>query len=383
MGPILVLNAGSSSLKFALFALDSGAPVPQVRGRVEVTGGDLETALADSFDRMVGAQATAFTAPIAIGHRIVMGGVKFVAPVLIDAAVLADIEALAPLAPLHQPAGLTGIREAARRFPGTPQVACFDTALHRNHPFVSDAYALPRRFYDEGIRRFGFHGLSYEYIALQLRARAPQLAAGRVIVAHLGNGASLCAMRDGQSIESTMGFSTLDGLPMGSRSGQIDPGVLLWLMQAKGMSANEVSDLLYKESGLKALSGLSGDLRDLQASDSPQARQAIDYLVYRIQHEIGALAAGLGGLDALVFTGGIGEHSALVRDRVMKGLGWLGLQAGESATGGPGGSASPSGPISAPRSRVAAWVIETDEEAMIARHTARLLGPDAAVAPVE
>ena len=253
----------------------------------------------------------------AVGHRVVHGGLNFVEPVLIDETTLAGLRALIPLAPLHQPHNIAGIEAAMKAFPSAPQVACFDTAFHRSHPFVNDTFALPRSYYDGGVRRYGFHGLSYEYITQKLKSSAPRIASGDVIVAHLGNGASMCAIQNGSSIASTMGFTALDGLAMGTRSGQLDPGVVLYLMAEKKMSANEISDLLWKNSGLKGMSGLSQDMRELEASDSQAARDAIAYFVARVRHELGGLAVTLEGMDAIVFTGGIGEHAWRVREAVL------------------------------------------------------------------
>ena len=281
---------------------------------------------------------------------------------------LAALDGLAPFAPLHQPHNLAGVRAALAAFPGAVQVACFDTGFHRNHPWVNDTFALPRAYYDKGIRRYGFHGLSYDYIAGELARIAPQLSAGRVIVAHLGNGASMCALSNGQSVASTMGFTALDGLPMGTRTGQIDPGVIFYLVQQEGMTIDEVRLMFYHDSGLKGLSALSNDMRVLEASDAPEAYQAIDYFVFRIRRELGALAAALGGLDALVFCGGIGENSRLVRSRVCEGMGWIGIeldharnQANETV-------------ISTDFSRARVMVIPTDEEIVIARAAYALLG---------
>jgi len=262
---------------------------------------------------------------------------------------------------LHQPHNLSGVHAARVAFPGVPQVACFDTAYHRNHPWVNDAFALPRSLYDEGVRRYGFHGLSYAYIAGKLARVAPQLAAGRVVVAHLGNGASMCAMENGQSIASTMGFSALDGLPMGTRCGQLDPGVLLYLMDQKGMSAAQISDLLYKQSGLLGISGLSNDMRTLEAAGTIEAAQAIDYFVFRCQREVGAMAAALGGIDALVFCGGIGENSRLVRARICERLGWIGIDLD------PARNAANAQVISTDSARTKVLVLPTNEELVIAR----------------
>jgi acetate kinase len=306
----------------------------------------------------------------AIGHRVVHGGTRYAAPILIDDAVLAHLATLEPLAPLHQPHNLAGMRAARAHFPGIPQVACFDTAFHRGHDFAEEAFAIPREYHEAGVLRYGFHGLSYEYIAQRLAELDPEAAAGRTIVAHLGSGASICAMRAGRSVSSSMGFTPLDGLPMGTRPGQLDPGVLLWLMTERGMDAAALSDLLYHRCGLKGLSGVSNDLRDLHASDAPGAREAIDYFVARLRREIGGLAAVLGGVDALVFTAGIGENDVALRAETLATTGWLGLavDAAANATHGSGRD----GLISPPGARIRVWVIPTNEELMIARHTAAL-----------
>ena len=387
----LTLNAGSSSLKFAAFAASDGGELnPLASGQIEGIGatarGDVKGASGETselvFDPSAGAvdhhaamrailgwlrKAGYDSSVVAVGHRVVHGGPDLVEPVLVDDAALAKLERLIPLAPLHQPHNIAGIEAAMRAFPSTPQVACFDTAFHRTQPFVSDTFALPRSYYDEGVRRYGFHGLSYEYITRKLRRIAPEIALTDVIVAHLGNGASMCAVRDGRSIASTMGFTALDGLPMGTRCGQIDPGVLLYLMAHKKMGADEISDLLYKNSGLKGMSGISQDMRELEASDSPAARDAIAYFVARIRRELGALAAALGGANAIVFTAGIGEHEASIREAVCRRATWLGVELDPAAN-------ARNGPrISTPSSRAAAWVIPTDEELIIARHTRDVL----------
>ena len=287
---------------------------------------------------------------------------------MIDADVLARLERYVPLAPLHQPHNLAPIRLLLARRPELPQVACFDTAFHRGHGALADHYAIPEQLYEEGVRRYGFHGLSYEYIAERLRQLAPEVAAGRVIVAHLGSGASLCALSGGRSVESTMGFTALDGLPMGTRCGQIDPGVLLYLLTEKGMTAAEVQDLLYRDSGLKGLSGVSNDVRDLLGSAEPSAAFAIDYFVYRVALHAGMLAAALGGLDAFVFTAGIGENSGELRRRIAEKLGWLGAKLD------PAANAESKQLISTAESRVDLYVIPTDEELMIAKHTLALVG---------
>jgi acetate kinase len=298
----------------------------------------------------------------------VHGGPEHAEPLVVDDTVLAALEALSPLAPLHQPFNLAGIRAARVRFPGVLQLACFDTAFHRGHPFVHDAYALPRELHAAGVRRYGFHGLSYAWVARRLTRLDPQAAAGRTVVAHLGSGASACAIRGGRSLASTMGFTALEGLPMGTRPGQLDAGVLLWLMAERGLDGPALTELLYRQSGLKALSGISADMRTLRESDDSRAREAIDYFVARLREAIGALTAALGGLDALVFTGGIGEHDALTRRETVAGLGFLGLALDEAANATHG--AGRGGLISASGAAARVWVIPTDEEAEIARHLA-------------
>ncbi len=389
MRHVVTLNAGSSSIKFALFACDGPDPVPLATGLAETTGtgrhlrvqyGDgapmhdiswtADTPFhTDALTRVLEWRRGAFPDAnvVAAGHRVVHGGVNFDVPLVVTPIVLTELQALIPLAPLHQPHNIAGILAAQEAWPHVQQVACFDTAFHRAHPFVNDTFALPRRFYDEGVRRYGFHGLSYEYVTRRLSEIAPLHAAGRVVVAHLGNGASMCAIRDGQSVASSMGFTALDGLPMGTRSGQLDPGVVLYLIAQHGMSAAEVSDLLYRESGLKGLSGLSHDMRVLEASDSREAAEAIDYFVFRIRRELGGLAAVLGGLDAMVFCGGIGEHAWRIRQRVLEGMEWLGIELDASA------NRASAQVISSDRSRARVFVLPTDEEAMIARHTLEAL----------
>lgn len=390
-GTILVLNAGSSSIKFQLFALAAGDGLERrLKGLVEGIGtrphlsavGKSGQPLVDTswatqgqkdgaaaLDRVLDwlTKELRGEVPAAIGHRVVHGGTRFTRPALIDDDVVAALEKLIPLAPLHQPNNLAPIQALRRRLPDLPQVACFDTAFHRGHPEVADRFAIPEWLHEEGLRRYGFHGLSYEYIAAALGEIAPPLAAGRVIVAHLGNGASICALKAGRSIDSSMSFTALDGLPMGTRPGQIDPGVLLHLIATKRWDAPRLERFLYHECGLKGLSGASNDMRDLLASDKPAARLAVDYFVYRIIRETGALAAALGGLDGLVFTAGIGERSPEIRARVSTGLAWLGLDLDEGLNRGPGPE------ITKPGSRVSAWAIPTDEERMIARHTRNVL----------
>ncbi len=384
-GLTLTLNAGSSSLKFALFP--EAGETPMATGMVDSIGADATLKLRDgesneldasrtsgfadhtqALDGVLGALGASFPglSITAVGHRVVHGGPDFAVPVVIDDTNLARLETFSPFAPLHQPHNLAGIYAAAAAFPDAVQVACFDTAFHRSHPFVNDTFALPRDYFEKGVRRYGFHGLSYEYIAGALAEKAPLLASGRVVVAHLGNGASMCAMQDGRSIASTMGFSALDGLPMGTRCGQIDPGVLLYLMDQEGMDAKAISDLLYKQSGLLGLSGISHDMRTLEASDVPEARQAIDYFVYRIQREIAGMAAALGGIDALVFCAGIGENSRLIRARVCERLEWMGIEIDHqrNASNGP--------LISSDLSRTQVLVLPTNEELVIARAARRL-----------
>jgi len=385
MNTILVVNAGSSSVKFQVFGVDDGDLKRLIRGQVDGIGtrprlhaSNAESAVA--VDRTFRAeeipdvptalhQAGAWLRedqsidPVAVGHRVVHGGPEYDRPVLVDREILARLERYVPLAPLHQPNNLAPIRALLARFPNLPQVACFDTAFHRGHGAVADHFAIPERLYREGVRRYGFHGLSYEYIAERLRNVALDIASGRVIVAHLGSGASMCALLGGNSIESTMGFTALDGLPMGTRPGQIDPGVVLYLIAEKGMSAAQVQDLLYQDCGLKGLSGMSNDMRELQTSADPRAAFAVEYFVYRVGLHAGMLAAALGGLDAFVFTAGIGENSPTIRARIADKLGWLGVTLDPKAN-------NSQGPLISRRDgRVAVYVIPTDEELMIARHT--------------
>jgi acetate kinase len=305
--------------------------------------------------------------PAAVGHRVVHGGPDYDRAVRVDDSVIERLQRYVSLAPLHQPHNLAPIRSIRARFPKLPQVACFDTAFHRGHSAVAEHYAIPEHFYQEGVRRYDFHGLSYEYIADRLRIVAPEIAAGKVIVAHLGSGASMCALAAGRSIETTMGFTALDGLPMGTRPGQIDPGVLLYLIGEKGMDAAALERLLYHESGLKGLSGISNDMRELQTNADPRAKLAVDYFVYRAVLCAGMLAAALGGLDAFVFTAGVGENSAVIRARIAEKLAWLGLGIDPKANAAHALRISPSD------SRVAVLVVPTDEELMIARHTVALL----------
>jgi acetate kinase len=396
MDAILVVNAGSSSVKFQIFAVGDAAELQRlIKGQMDGIGVRPRLqAKADGssvFNRefapneipdvpaAIGAVAdwlreTQNFTLIAVGHRVVHGGPVFDKPVIIDHDVVKRLESYVSLAPLHQPNNLEPIRLLLARRPELMQVACFDTAFHRDHSAVADHFALPERFYSEGIRRYGFHGLSYEYVAMRLQEIAPDIAAGRVIVAHLGSGASLCALHNGRSFESTMGFSALDGLPMGTRSGQIDPGVLLYLIMQRGMEPAAVQDLLYRESGLKGMSGISNDMRELETSAEPTAALAIDYFVYRVGLYTGMLAAALGGLDAFIFTAGIGENSATIRGRIAEKLAWLGAQIDPAANVGGKPLISRAG------SRVRLYVVPTDEELAIARHTLSLLTKDATIA---
>lgn len=389
---IVTFNAGSSSIKFALFEANGDAPSALASGLVEMVGdkrriearnntGAKTHAVTwsgegkgpfhpDALHRILDWLLNGYPSAnvTAAGHRVVHGGVKYAAPVVVTDDVLQHLRSLVPLAPLHEPHNIAGIAAAQEAWPDIPQIACFDTAFHRAHPFVNDVFALPRSYYDEGVRRYGFHGLSYEYVSHRLREIAPHHAAGRVVVAHLGNGASMCAIRDGQSVASSMGFTALDGLPMGTRCGQLDPGVVLYLMQEKRLSAEQIADLLYRQSGLKGLSGVSHDMRELEASDRPEAQQAIEYFVFRIRRELGGLAAVLEGIDAIVFCGGIGEHAWRVRAQVLEGMEWIGVELDRSA------NRESAQIISSERSRVRVFVIPTDEEAMIARHTIAATG---------
>lgn len=391
MRSILTLNAGSSSLKFALFSLVGVQTTPILRGRVEGLGsvatfhvengtggtelnrrlgpddaprdanGALDLVLAWLFARFPRLDL------VAVGHRVVHGGATYSRPTVVDDAVFSVLERLVPLAPLHQPFNLKGIVAAHKAFPHVPQIACFDTAFHHGQAFHETAFGLPHSYHDEGIRRYGFHGLSYDYIARQMGRIAPAVADGRLIVAHLGNGASLCAIRNGKSVASTMGFSALDGLMMGTRCGQLDPGVMLYLMREKGMDEAKLTELLYKDSGLKGLSGLSHDMRILENSSDPRAIDAIACFVARIRREVGAMATTLGGVDALVFTGGIGENSAKIRSQVTSGFDWLSIALDDPL------NEQGAFEISSTTSAVRVFRLPTDEEAMIARHVVGLM----------
>jgi acetate kinase len=389
---VLVLNAGSSSLKFQALAWDDGELSLQFRGQIEGIGtqprfsarnahGDAienrELAPAEASDRDACLQTLAEWLGTrlegrelaGVGHRVVHGGVRYSRPVRVDRDVLAELEALVPLAPLHQPHNVAPIRALLDRRPDLPQVACFDTAFHRTQAPLSELFGLPYELYEAGIRRYGFHGLSYEYVARKLREVAPDVAGKRIVVAHLGSGASMCALHDGCSIASTMGFTALDGLPMGTRCGSLDAGVVVYLGRDRGMSMDEVERLLYQRSGLLGVSGVSNDMRELEASDSPRARLAIDYFVYRIGRELGSLVAALGGLDALVFTAGIGENSPSLRARVGERATWLGVDIDPALNATRGATR-----ISTPQSKVPVFVIPTNEELVIAQHTAALVG---------
>ncbi|MGR3562778.1 MAG: acetate/propionate family kinase [Heliomarina sp.] len=345
MSAILTLNAGSSSIKFAVYLTGDGDPELLHVGQVENIGGAAELKLQgnkavsiDATDHETAVQAIlTVVEPLlegrrvaGVGHRIVHGGPDLGEPARLDPATLEALERLVPLAPLHQPHNLSAVLAAQVAFPHAVQIGCFDTAFHRGKLFVNDAYGLPLHYYEQGVRRYGFHGLSYDYIAGELRRAHPEIAKGRVVVAHLGNGASLCGLLDGQSIATTMGFSALDGLVMGTRPGQLDPGVMLYLMD-QGMSSAELTQLLYHNSGLKGLSGIGNDMRELLASEAPEASLALDYYVARLRREIGSMAAALGGLDALVFSGGVGENATDIRERVVEGLGFLGLSFDQTA----------------------------------------------------
>ncbi len=394
MKAILVVNAGSSSLKFQLFETEPGSRVKRllkgqldgigVRPRLRATNadgaiamdrmyspeevGDLPAAIQVTADWLRG---TGNVDLAAIGHRVVHGGPEYSEPILVSPEALDRLARYIPLAPLHQPNNLAPIRTIHELRPELPQVACFDTAFHRGHGPLADHFAIPEELYAEGVRRYGFHGLSYEYIADRLPQVAPELAQGRVIVAHLGSGASMCALAGGRSVESTLGFTALDGLPMGTRPGQIDPGVVLYLLTEKGMDAGAVQRFLYNECGLKGLSGLSNDMRELEASTEPRAAFAIEFFAYRIALNAGMLAAALGGVDGFVFTAGIGENSAMIRARVTARLAWLGAKLA------PDANARGETLISSPESQIAIYVLPTDEELMIARHTLAVIGPAA------
>ena len=395
---ILVLNAGSSTLKFKVFGAATEDKPAVLSGSIDTGGEAAELTIEDASGIVLSDVPTAVSnddamdvlirrlfdwlqrrfgnaPPRAVGHRIVHGGPDLQAPVKIDADIIKTLEACIPLAPLHLPGNLRPVGLVAELWPGVPQIGCFDTAFHRTHGDIADRFAIPERFYDEGVRRYGFHGLSYEYIARRLQSVAPDIARGRIVVAHLGSGASLCAIRDGRSIDSSMGFSALDGLPMGTRPGRLDPGAVLHLITAYGMSPTETERLLYRESGLKGLSGISGDVRVLASSDDPRARRALDYFSYHVAREIAGLIPALGGLDGLVFTAGIGEHAADIRRDICARLGWLGVSLDADA------NAAYETEISA-HGTVPVLIVPTDEERMIAAHVQALLPADTLGVPI-
>jgi acetate kinase len=388
----LVLNAGSSSLKFAVYRRATGVDwsvaargqvdgigLPSARLSVKDGTGSSLPAAHSAAELGDGPAALAHVADwlrahfpgsrlAGVGHRVVHGGPRHAAPAIVTPGLIKELRELVPLAPLHQPHNLAAIETIAKRQPEVPQVACFDTSFHRGHSAVAELVALPEQYRRAGVQRYGFHGLSYEYIASALPEVAPQIAGKRVIVAHLGSGASLCALSGGRSVDSTMGFTALDGLCMGTRPGSVDPGVLLFLFQSLGLSAQEVETVLYKKSGLLGISGISNDMRDLLKSSEPSARLAVDYFVFRAAKEIGALAAVLGGIDALVFTAGIGEKSPEIRRRISEASAWLGIELDQQANNANAAR------LSRPSSAVSVWMIPTNEELMIARHTWKLLG---------
>jgi acetate kinase len=395
---ILVLNAGSSSLKFSVFQAERGDQRLLAHGQIEGIGSTPRFVLRGSANETLEDQTLTADADadadadasldheqalalvlekykarfsgyrlVAAGHRVVHGGVKFTQPVAITPDVLAEIESLVPLAPLHQPHNIAAIRAAMRTMPSLPQVACFDTSFHRTQPEIAQLFGLPRRFTNDGLRRYGFHGLSYEYIASVLPGIDARAASGRTIVAHLGNGASLCALKEGKSVATTMSFTPVDGLVMGTRVGSLDPAAMLYLMTQYGMDAHALEKLIYHDSGLLGVSGVSSDMRVLLSSNDPHAAEAIELFVYRIAREIGSLAAALGGLDALVFTAGIGENAAPIRAKVCRAAQWLGANLDESANDRGGPKISHDGDV-------AVWVIPTNEELIIVEHTKRVLG---------
>ena len=387
---IVVLNAGSSSIKFSLFALRADRLELTQHGQIEGLytaprfvahdasgevnaekswGQGVELGHGGALDHLVAHLSASLSGErlVGVGHRVVHGGLDFTRPLRLNADVLHALEKFVPLAPLHQPHNLAPIRLLLDRLPDLPQVACFDTSFHRSNPEIAQMFALPAELHAQGVRRYGFHGLSYEYIASALPQFDAKAAAGRSIVLHLGNGSSMCAIAAGKSLASTMGFTAVDGLPMGTRCGSIDPGVILYLMDQHGMDARAIEKLIYNQSGLLGVSGISSDMRALLANEDPRAQLAIDLYVYRIRREMGSLAAALGGLDAIVFTAGIGQHAGTIRERVCHDAAWLGLELDADANGKGGPR------ISAGSSRISAWAIPTNEELMIARHTRALL----------
>ncbi|PWU13619.1 MAG: acetate kinase [Verrucomicrobia bacterium] len=388
---ILVINAGSSSIKFSVFAAKNGELTQAFRGQVEGLFTSPHFIAKDAAGSVMGEKSWGDGVKLGhegaieylrvflrenrgdlrlagMGHRIVHGGLRFFEPVRIDAEVVADLEKLVPLAPLHQPNNLAAIRLVLEKMPDVPQVGCFDTGFHHTNPQLAQLFAIPKELTDAGVRRYGFHGLSYEYIASVLPEKAPQAAKGKTVVLHLGSGSSMCALAGGQSIATTMGFSALDGLAMGTRCGALDPGVILFLLDQRKMELRSLEKLLYSQSGLLGVSGISSDVRILLESKDPRAKLALDLFVYRIGRELGSLAAALGGLDAMIFTAGVGENAVKIREAVCRNAEWLGvdIDPAANARGGPR--------ITKSRSRVAAWVLPTNEELMIARHTLLVLG---------
>ena len=391
---ILSLNAGSSSIKFSLFERQGTIGLrPVYHGQIETIDSaprfrvqdcagslladqhwtDSQQSFRSLIEKVIDWVETHLGDDdlIAVGHRVVHGGSDLVAPESVTPELLNKLDLLVPLAPLHQPHNIESIRVIANARPGLRQVACFDTAFHHSMPTVATRFALPREYETAGVRRYGFHGISYEYIAARLRVIAPTLAQGRVIAAHLGNGASLCAMQAGRSVDTTMGFTALDGLVMGTRCGNLDPGVILYLERERGLTAKQITDLLYRRSGLLGVSGgIASDMRTLLASGDARAHDAIELFVFRMVREIGALASSLGGLDGIVFTAGIGEHAPAIREMVCARLAWLGVQLD------PDANASNAALVSTPQSHIEVWVVATDEEAMIARHTLDMIDDD-------
>jgi acetate kinase len=390
MDAIAVVNAGSSSIKFSLYTGNGKDLTLIARGQAEglftapkfvakdaqgqvlaekTWGEGVRLGHEGALEHLVSFLRSHFSEHrlVAVGHRVVHGGLEYSKPVRVDARVVAALEKFVPLAPLHQPHNLAPIRALLARAPELPQIACFDTAFHRGQPAVAQAFALPKSITERGVRRYGFHGLSYEYIAQALPEYDARASAGRTVVLHLGNGASMCAIAAGRSVASTMGFTAVDGLPMGTRCGNLDPGVMLYLIDEMKMDARAIEKLIYQQSGLLGVSGVSSDMRTLETSSDPAAKAAIDLFVYRIGRELGSLAAALGGLDAIVFTAGIGENSRSLRERVCSDAAWLGVELDRAANRANGPR------ISTPKSAVSAWVVPTNEELMIARHTARVL----------
>jgi len=388
---ILVLNSGSSSVKFAVFVVEGSALELALRGQLEALFTAPRFVARNSRGQVLAEESWGERVKLghegalkhlrtyllgfrdqmrlaAIGHRVVHGGVNYGRPVLLNKEVLAALQELIPLAPLHQPHNLRPIRIVMDQMPDVPQVACFDTAFHRSNPSLAQMYALPKALTEAGVRRYGFHGISYEYIASVLPDRDPRAAAGKTVVLHLGNGSSMCAMADCKSVASTMGFTAMEGLPMGTRCGSLDPGVILFLLEQRKMDVRAIEKMLYNESGLLGVSGLSSDVRTLLQSEAAEAKLALDLYTYRLGRELGSLTAALGGLDALVFTAGIGENAAGIREQVCRGAAWLGVEL-DAAANTNGGEC-----ITTRRSRVTGWVIPTNEELMIARHTLRVLG---------